>query len=242
MAATRTKGKSTKRKPQARRKPTPPARGRRTLLASRPSLRNWLELEPHHVDVLALGVIAVGVLLAGVTYLHWGGGTLGGGGVRAIRFVIGRLGYVAPAVVILAGALILGRDWRPATRPLRTGSICLATALTLALAAGTFGIGPGASPARLLWHPAAFESRGGIVGQAELYVASHLFSHTGAEILSAFLLLAGVILLTGATLGSVVRGTRARASNATSALRRTREEPRSRRSVPRRSSRVPGVR
>jgi S-DNA-T family DNA segregation ATPase FtsK/SpoIIIE len=204
-----------------KRKPKPPARGKRSLLASRPSLRSWLELEPHQVDVIALALIALGIFLAGVAYRIWGGGTLGAGAVRAAKLVFGALGYVVPVVLVLTGVLVLAREWRPPMRPLRTGALCLTAALTLMLAAGTLGIGPGAASRLELWHPASLEARGGIVGQAEYRVASQLFSRAGADILALFLALAGVILLSGATIASVIRGARAHASSATLALRRS---------------------
>ena len=57
-----------------------------------------------------------------------------------------------------AGVLILMRELRPPARPLRTGLVCLVAALTLVLAAGTLGLGPGAAPAAQFWHAAAFET------------------------------------------------------------------------------------
>jgi S-DNA-T family DNA segregation ATPase FtsK/SpoIIIE len=204
----------------------PPTRAWRSRLASRPSLRGALELEPHQVDVLGLALIAAGIFLGGVAYLHWGGGTLGGGAITGVRFVLGAVGYAVPAALLLAGALTLAREWRPPVRPLRTGALCLAAAATLALAAGTVGIGPGPVPAGEFWHPAAFETRGGIVGQGELWVSTRLLSSTGADILAVFLTLAGMILLSGATLASVLRAARRRALSASAAWRRTRPSSR----------------
>ncbi len=112
-----------------------------------------------------------------------------------------------PPVLVGGGALVLARELRPPGRPLRTGGICLIAALTLALAAGTLGIGPGALSGHAFWHAAAFESRGGVVGQAEFWVASHLLSTLGADILAVFLFVAGLILVSGATLATVVRAT-----------------------------------
>ena len=43
----------------ARRRKPPPKRAQRSLLAMRPQLPR-LDLEPHHVDILALGFVAVG--------------------------------------------------------------------------------------------------------------------------------------------------------------------------------------
>ena len=190
------------------------------MLASRPTLPT-VALEPHHVDILALALIAVGVFLGGVSYLDWAGGALGDGAVRAARFVFGALGYAVPVALVIAGLLILMREWRPPTRPLRTGLGCLVAALTLMLAAGTLGIGPGATPAAQFWHAAAFERRGGIVGQAEFWVISHLLSTLGADILAVFLFVAGLILVSGATLATVVRATGAGVVGTGRAVRRS---------------------
>jgi S-DNA-T family DNA segregation ATPase FtsK/SpoIIIE len=205
MAATRTKrsSKGAKRKP-------PPKRARRSLLASRPSVGSLaprLELEPHHVDIAGLALLALGVFLAGVGYFHWGGGALGGGAMRACRFLFGSLGYAVPVALMLAGALVLMRELRPPARPMRTGVICLVTAITLALAAGTLGLGPGPAHARVFWHAHVFEARGGILGETEFWVASHLISTVGADILAVFLFVAGLILVSGATLAGAIRAT-----------------------------------
>jgi DNA segregation ATPase FtsK/SpoIIIE, S-DNA-T family len=206
-------------KPKARRK-SPAPRARRSLLASRPTLPT-LALEPHHVDILALALIAVGIFLGGVTYLDWAGGALGDGAFRATRFVFGALGYAVPITLVLAGGVILMREWRPPTRPLRTGLGCLVAALTLMLAAGTLGIGPGAVTDAHFWHAAAFERRGGVIGQAEFWVTGHLLSTLGADILAVFLFLAGLILVSGATLATVVRATGASVAGTGRAVRRS---------------------
>jgi S-DNA-T family DNA segregation ATPase FtsK/SpoIIIE len=219
-AATKTRSKP-KPKPKANSKRrSPPPRARRSLLASRPRLPS-LALEPHHVDIIALALIAVGIFLGGVAYVHWAGGALGDGSVRAMRFVFGALGYTVPVAFVIAGALILIREMRPPGRPLRTGVICLVCALTLALAAGTLGIGPGSLPAREFWDASGFESRGGVIGQAELWLSEHLISHLGADILAVFLLIAGLILVTGATLAGLLRFTGAGMLGTGRAVRRS---------------------
>jgi len=207
-----------------KRKKPPPKRATRSLLAGRPSLRlPHIEFEPHHVDILGLGLIAVGILLGGVAYGGWNGGTLGNGAVTGMRFLFGALGYVVPAALVVAGALVLMRELRPPTRPLRTGVVCLVCSITLALAAGTLGVGPGATPSAVYWTPAAFELRGGVLGQGELWVTSHLISTVGADILAVFLFAAGLILVTGATLAGIVRATGAGVAGTTRALRRSSE-------------------
>jgi S-DNA-T family DNA segregation ATPase FtsK/SpoIIIE len=189
-------------------KRSPPPRARRSLMSRIPSLSvRAARLSPHQVDVAALALIAVGVFLAGVAYLHWPGGALGDGAVRACRLALGQLGYAVPAALIVAGALVLARELRAPIRPLRTGSVLLVAALSLGLAAGTLGVGPGRTPARSFWRAGAFARRGGVLGQLELWLASHLLSYTGADILAVFLTLAGLILLSGATISSAIRAT-----------------------------------
>jgi DNA segregation ATPase FtsK/SpoIIIE, S-DNA-T family len=192
---------ATARKPPAKR-----VRARRSPLASRPRLP-LLAFEPHQVDVLGLGLIAVGIFLSCVTYLRWAGGTIGEGGVHALRFVFGLLGYGVPVAIVVAGALVVLRELRPPGRPLRTGALCLLGSASLALAAGTLGVGPGQASARAFWHPAAFEARGGIIGQSALWLTSHLVSTIGADILAVFMFLAGLMLVTGATVAGVLRAT-----------------------------------
>jgi len=213
------------RKSQAKR-----VRARRSLLASRARLPRFA-FEPHQVDVLGLGLIAVGIFLSCIAYLHWSGGTVGEGGVHGIRFVFGLLGYGVPAAIVAAGALIVLRELRPPGRPLRTGVLCLVGAASLALAGGTLGVGPGAPPTRAFWHPAVFEARGGIVGESALWVTSHLVSTIGADILAVFMFIAGLMLVTGATVAGVLRatgtgvaGTTRFAGDAGRALRRSTEE------------------
>jgi S-DNA-T family DNA segregation ATPase FtsK/SpoIIIE len=214
----------------SRKSPAKRVRARRSLLASRPRLPR-LSFEPHQIDVIGLGLIAIGIFLSCVAYLRWAGGTIGEGGVHALRFAFGLLGYAVPAAVVAVGALIVLRELRPPGRPLRTGAMCLLGASTLALAAGTFGVGPGAAPATALWHPAVFEARGGIVGAAELWVASHLVSTIGADILAVFMFIAGLMLVTGATVAGVLRATGSGmaettriAGDASRALKRSTEE------------------
>src|SRR5947209_7611644 len=221
MAAARTKST------RATRQRRPPRRrrggGRGSLLRRRPSLALPV-LEPHHIDIIGLALIALGIFLSGVAYLHWAGGTLGEGAVHAMRFVFGALGLAVPAALVVGGALVLARELHPPARPMRTGALCLVGAVTLALAAGTLGVGPGTAPKAQYWHPAVFEARGGVMGQAEYWVASHLLSGLGADILALFLFLAALILVSGATLAGVLRTTGAGVAGTGRALRRSTEE------------------
>ncbi len=206
--------------PRARKKP-PPKRAKRSLLARRQLTIPRLQLEPHHLDIIGLALIACGIFLAGVAYLHWAGGALGSNAVLAMRFVFGALGYAVPVALLLAGALVLARELTPPARPMRAGVICLTAALTLGLASGTLGIGPGVAGGHLFWKAHVIEARGGIVGEAELWMASHLISNLGAQILAVFLFIAGSILVSGATLAGIVRVTGVGVAETSRALKRS---------------------
>jgi S-DNA-T family DNA segregation ATPase FtsK/SpoIIIE len=205
-------------------KKPPRRRANRSLLARARLPSRPMQLEPHHLDIIALALIACGILLAGIAYFGWTGGALGSSAVRAMKFVFGALGYALPLALIAIGGLVLARELRPPTRPLRTGVLCLGVALTLMLAAGTLGIGPGAASAHAFWKPHTFEARGGIIGEAELWLAAKLISTLGAQILSVFLLIAGVILLSGATLASLIRLTGVGMAETSRALMRSTEQ------------------
>ena len=206
------------------------SRARRSLLASRPYLRGgrpglWSpRLESHQVDIVALALIAVGIFLGGVAYAHWNGGALGDGAVDVIRYLFGALGYAVPAALAVGGALILLRELRPPGRPLRAGALCLTIALTLALAAGTLGVGPGPASSHVFWHADVMQARGGIVGQSEYWLCWHLISRLGAGILAVFLAIAGVILISGAGLAGIVRATGAGVLGTGRAIRRSTDD------------------
>ncbi|HEY2653848.1 MAG TPA: DNA translocase FtsK, partial [Solirubrobacteraceae bacterium] len=203
----------------------PPRRAKRSLLAARPSLRlPHFQPEPHQLDVIALALIAVGIFLAGVGYLRWTGGPVGHGVITAFRFMLGVIGYAVPAALVLAGALLLLRELRPPARPMRTGTVCLIASLTLALAAGTLGLGPGAAHGSEYWRASVIEARGGLLGEAELWVSSHLLSTLGADILAVFLFIAGVILVTGAGVAGTIRATGAGMARTTQVIRRSTDE------------------
>jgi S-DNA-T family DNA segregation ATPase FtsK/SpoIIIE len=217
MPATKTKNSTGGRRGTARAATrTPPTRARRSVLASRPWLRPLRDLSPQQIDVLALALVAIGIFLGGVAYFGWTGGAIGHGAMTVLKLLFGALAYVAPVVFILGGIRVLARDatLAPASRPLRSGALCLTLALALALAAGTLGIGPGPTPAHGFWAGHTLQSRGGVLGGALYWIAERLLSVSGADILAIFLALAGLILLSGATVGSVVRASHVRASQA----------------------------
>src|SRR4051812_17732701 len=211
------KSSSRGRRSRARR---PPATHR--LRRRVPARMGLPYLEQHHYDLLGLALVCLGVFLAFPLYLDWDGGRVGEWMVRGTRYVVGEGAYVAPLGLVAAGAVLVLRPVLPAARPFRSGAACLAGAITLAFAAGTFGLGPGA--ASQYWRPELFEHRGGIVGDALYYGSSTAFGSPGSHVIAVFLFLAGLLLVTGASIAGVLRATGTGMAETTRVVRRGSEE------------------
>jgi DNA segregation ATPase FtsK/SpoIIIE, S-DNA-T family len=201
----------------------PKSRARRGA-RGRPRLPRLPPLGPQHVDLLGLGLVAAGIFLSFVVYRGAAGGELGEGVKDGLRWLIGVVAYAVPAGLVAAGGLVVSRALLPPMRPLRTGLICLVAAVILGLAAGTLGLGPD-TPRHGFFHRAAFEPRGGAAGDALYWGASHLVSTLGAHIIAVFLFVAGLILVSGATVAGVIRAGRDHAERATTIVRARRPEP-----------------
>ncbi|MEA2365803.1 MAG: segregation ATPase FtsK/SpoIIIE, family, partial [Thermoleophilaceae bacterium] len=193
----------------------------------RPARRAWLRdlnlpvLEQRHWDLIGLGLVAFAAFFACVFYLGWAGGEVGQALADAILFMFGGVGYAAPVLMFAAGALIVVRPMIPALHPLKTGAACLIAALMLGLAAGSLGLGPGATPRDGFLDAYYLQHHGGLVGESLLWGSAKLFSTAGSHILFVFLMLAGVLLLTGASIASIVTATREAAATTTERVRRT---------------------
>jgi S-DNA-T family DNA segregation ATPase FtsK/SpoIIIE len=210
MAAAR-KPASTRSKP----KPKPRARARRSPIDA----MHVPLLQQRHLDLIGLALVAVGVFLAFPVYLNWDGGAAGQAAVDGLAYLVGQVRLAVPVAIIAAGALFVLRPVLPTVRPFRAGALCLFAALTLALAGGTFGLGP--SGARTEYFDETFfEIRGGIAGDALLYATATAVSTIGAHILAVFLFVAAVLLLTGASVAGVLRATSSSLADTTRALGR----------------------
>jgi S-DNA-T family DNA segregation ATPase FtsK/SpoIIIE len=179
------------------------------------------ELEQRHWDLIGLGLVAFAAFFACVFYLGWAGGQVGEAMADGILFLFGGVGYLAPVALFAAGALIVVRPMAPALRPFKTGAACLVAALTLGLAAGSLGMGPGDAP-REGWLDADYlREHGGLVGESLFWSSSKLFSEAGSHILFVFLLFAATLLLTGASIAGIMQATHAAAATTTERVRRT---------------------
>jgi S-DNA-T family DNA segregation ATPase FtsK/SpoIIIE len=198
-------------------------RARRSAGASlwRPSLP---ELSPHQLDLLGLGLAALGVFLSFMLYLGAAGGSAGGALRDGLELLLGQVAYAVPVALVGGGLLVVARTLVPTLRPVRAGALCLFAAVTLMLAAGTFGLG--SDTGQRLWSEASLKADGGAVGAALYWTTSHLFSDVGSHIVAIFLLLAGLLLISGVTVASVVqRAADTTRSAATLAPRRSATEP-----------------
>ncbi len=183
----------------------------------------WLRLpvfEQRELDLIGLFLVAVGVFLACVLYLGWAGGEVGRGLTDGARYVVGSIAYGVPVALVAAGGVVVMRPFLPNSRPIGTGAACLFASLTLALAAGTFGLGsPGARPD--VWERGFLEDHGGVVGEGLYTAVTSAVSQTGVHIVAVFLFLAALLLLTGATIAGVLNATRTSIRGTTRALRET---------------------
>src|SRR4051794_23647647 len=182
-------------------------------------------LEQRHLDLLGLGLVALSAFLAFVLYGGWQGGRAGEALVEGLGWLIGSIRYLAPVAFAAAGAIILLRPVLPAVRPFRSGGAGPFAGLTLALAAGTLGFGPGGGAVH--WDRWWVTPRGGLAGEGLYWATSTLLGTVGAHIVAIFLFLAAVLLLTGATVAGVVKATSTHVAETTKALRpKPRPQPR----------------
>ena len=207
--------RTTKKRPARR-----PARRNRVGLSLRGLVRapfslRLPELEQRQRDVLGFAAIALGVYMCFVLYSVGGSpsaGGLGGGLSEALGWCVGKARVLAPLALIAAGGVLLARPLWP--RPLRAGLMCVAAAITTALAAGTFGAGPGPNPktGESSWSGVFLQAHGGVIGEAIYQVSRRLVQNVGVDILVLFLALAGISLLTAISPARVVRAAAARTS------------------------------
>jgi DNA segregation ATPase FtsK/SpoIIIE, S-DNA-T family len=199
--------------PPARRrpkpKPAPTAKTRAKPRARRSRRQPWKPnfptLEQRHYDVIGLGLVATAIFFSFVVYMGWDGGRAGDAAVDGMRVLIGAVHYIVPIALMAAGAILVLRPVLPAVRPFKTGAILLFLALTLALAGGTLGLGPGGS--KVVWDAEWVKPRGGLAGEGLYYVTSTFLGTLGAHTIALFLLAAATLLLTGASLAGVIKFT-----------------------------------
>ena len=133
----------------------------------------------HHPELIGLSLAGVGVFLAAVLWFGFSGGPV----ADLVRGGIGDAAYLMPLVLVPLGALIVAKSALVDVRPFRLGLAVALTGLMLTLGA----------------------DHGGLLGQELARLVGLGLGSSGATILGVFLTIAGVLFLTGASLGAILR-------------------------------------
>jgi DNA segregation ATPase FtsK/SpoIIIE, S-DNA-T family len=181
-----------RKKRSSRPRPKMPARVRKNKRARRGRARQ------HH-ELLGLGLFCLGLFLAVVTWLDGSGGVVGERIDDGLDALVGSARVGVPLLLVLVGGLMIARASVVDVKPFRTGLVIGCTGVMILLG----------------------EERGGGVGQVLDTVFGRLFGGTGSFILGLFLLWAGALLLTGASLGAILRRSARVARDTASVARRT---------------------
>ena len=196
-------------------------RSRKTPIRSQTPRRNRApsrSTAEQRADLLGGSLLALGVFLGFVEYLGWNGGVVGLKLDTGLRLIAGRATAVAPILLVaIGGTIFLQTDvWK--LRPLRTGAVVGIATLILALSTTD---------------TADAERHGGLAGSYARIVLTDLVGSVGVSIVVVLGALAALVLITGASVGLLMRssGRRvARAAEAGARLsgevgRRVRERP-----------------
>jgi DNA segregation ATPase FtsK/SpoIIIE, S-DNA-T family len=156
--------------------PKTPSRARKRT----PAKKKRAPIAAHHrPELIGLALIAVGIFLAAVLWFGLSGGPV----THLVRSAVGDAAYLAPLVLIPLGVLVVARSALVAVSPFRLGLGAGLLGLMLTLGRG----------------------HGGAVGRAAERVVALGLGTTGATILGVLLTVAGVLFLTGASLGAILR-------------------------------------
>lgn len=180
-------------------------------------------LTQRQFDQIGLGLLALAVFLGFLMYLGSWGGAIGDGLVGGLRTLLGQMAYLTPPLAAATGMLLILRPLLPTLRPFRFGAILLVLAIMLMLATGTFGLGGGGGRDEL-WSADVVRPRGGLIGDLLYYAISSLLGAIGAHVIAVTMLIAGVLLLTGASIASIVSRTGEGLRQTTTAFRRVADE------------------
>jgi S-DNA-T family DNA segregation ATPase FtsK/SpoIIIE len=167
----------TKRKRKLRPKTPSRIRKRRTKPARQRAL--------HHPELWGLGLVALGLFLGSVQYAGWNGGYVGAALADGFHALLGAATYVLPVALVAIGGLMVVRSALVDVRPFRAGMAVAAAGLMIALG----------------------RDQGGYFGQALGGAVGVAVGATGSTILGVLLLLVGSLLLSGASLGAILRRT-----------------------------------
>ncbi len=184
----------------------PPAKTTRARPASsRSANRSASPAAPSHQrhELIGLALVALGALLAAQIYFGFGVGPLGGWLEEFLRLFVGRLVLILPPLLAVLGGMLICSEDVLKLSALRIGSVVLAVSLCTALAAGLFGLN-GATHSGW-FHPRIMQMRGGLAGETVWFGTAHSVGSAGTAILVVLGVVAGLVLITGASLGRTLR-------------------------------------
>ena len=220
MATTRkkpSKPRSNARKPAARR-PRPQA-GKAAKPRRKAGGASKATLDQRQRDLLGLALVALAIFIAFPLYSTGDAGIGGDQVVSGLLWALGQAAYLVPVALAGAGLLMILRPVLPVGGNVRIGAVMIVAFLALLLAAGTFGTGPQA-PRPGSWQPEYFADRGGALGDGIYVGVASLVGPVGAHLLGIFGLIAGVLVLTGVSIATLLSGTSRSVAEVAGAARR----------------------
>jgi S-DNA-T family DNA segregation ATPase FtsK/SpoIIIE len=144
--------------------------------------------------------VAAAVFLVFVLYLGWAGGFAGDWLTTALRWAVGTLTYLAPFLLFYVAALLVGGERQRPSRPLGIGLALLCAAFLLAAAANSFGMFAATRP-RQLFHMTYMRDHGGAIGETLWAGSRSLLGRIGTNVLVVASAIAGLLLVSGSSLG-----------------------------------------
>jgi S-DNA-T family DNA segregation ATPase FtsK/SpoIIIE len=158
-------------------KPRAPARVRKKRAKKKTKARGH-----QHPELVGLVLAAFGIFLATVLWAGWNGGYVGGWIGDGLESLIGGAAFALPIVLVVVGCLMVGRSDLVDVSPFRTGLIVLGIGLLLTLG-----------------------SEGGYLGTTLGDALGLAIGGTGVALVGVLCLIAGILLLSGASAGALIR-------------------------------------
>jgi S-DNA-T family DNA segregation ATPase FtsK/SpoIIIE len=165
------------RKRKSKLRPKLPSRVKKTRT------KRSVRARAQHPELWGLGSVALGLFLGSVLYFGWSGGYVGGWLGEGLDRVVGDARYALPVVLVVLGALVVTRSELVDVRPFRTGLAVLGCGFLISLG----------------------KDQGGYFGQLFGGAVGIAIGATGSLLLGVLLMLVGSLLLSGASLGAILR-------------------------------------
>lgn len=155
-------------------------------------------------EIGGLALIALGGFLGAVVFASVGGGAFGTYFEELIRVFVGRGVGLAPLVMVAIGIHLIVRIPVFDATPFRIGAGVAGLAIVLGLASGLFG--EGMDVAQGWFDMSEMQATGGVIGAGLWWAAANTVGAAGANVLTVLGIAAGMVLMSGASLGEALRG------------------------------------